>query len=108
MFHQTVQSSSVVDKKHTMDPLIATNGKLVDELRFERHMNTLLDSFRNYAMLLINDCKCDANEEVVRKLNQLNDEYIGRKSGRTVEQKAVQLLCALSSCLCLRNDDQKW
>ena len=57
------------------DELREENNRLINELCFEKNINNILENFRNYSLIIRNNCKCDQNIDIFDKLNQLEIEY---------------------------------
>jgi len=67
-----------------LDELRDENKTLFNDLCFEHNLNQILDNIRNYSLVLINNCKCNTNEDIKQKINQLNANYVDLKASKVM------------------------
>ena len=64
--------------------------RLLNDISFEKRVNSVLDDIRNYAIILANNCKCDQNLVHLNKFNDLNIIYTEMKASRNKSCLGIQ------------------
>jgi hypothetical protein len=89
------------------DPLSEENARLLNELSFERQLTECLDNIRNNALFLIQNCKCDPNEQFIKNIIHLNDNYEDLVSGNR-QRDNCHVVCVRSGDNCPQNLDKRF
>ena len=58
-----------------VEELSQENKRLLNELSFERQLNEILISFRNNALVLINNCKCNQDIDLFDNLIKIEKQF---------------------------------
>lgn len=84
--HQRSRQSLVTAMADTedVDGLRLQVKRLLNDLGFEKNLNSILDDIRNFAIILANNCKCDQNGRLLEKINELNLIYVQSKASKTM------------------------
>ena len=58
-----------------LDELRDENKTLFNDLCFEHNLNLILQNIKNYSLVLINNCKCNTNENIKQKIFKFNADF---------------------------------